>query len=178
MPIPTESTKKIRPDCILQETATINQTCVQTIALQVKSVPRLTPSQEDPRKPKKISAYNAKHEQCAKVTKIEFKEVTKLLPSFSIKYGKKFIRRLITLLKYMPHPINETDGIADILLLTPQGAYYGKVPKAEEYIDHFKDQSAGAIEFAYNTDAAAAGAEMGIKKGIVELVLCLLHINV
>ena len=38
------------------------------------------------------------------------------------------------------------------------------------YIDRYKDKSVGEIEFSYNTYAAAAGAEMGIKKGIVELV--------
>ena len=70
----------------------------------------------------------------------------------------------------MPHPINETYGMEDILLLIPQGAYIGKVPKVEEYIDRYRDQSAGAIKFAYNTTAAAAGAEMGTNKEILDLI--------
>ena len=60
--------------------------------------------------------------------------------------------------------------MVDILILTPQGAYDGKVSKAEDYINRYKDQSAGAIEFAYNTAMDAAGAEMGMKKDIVDLV--------
>ena len=42
-----------------------------------------------------------------------------------------------------------------------------KGPQAEEYINRYRYQSAAATEFVYNTAAAAAGAEMGIKKGIV-----------
>ena len=34
----------------------------------------------------------------------------------------------------MPNTINKTDGMADILLLIPQGVYGGNIPKAEEYI--------------------------------------------
>ena len=64
----------------------------------------------------------------------------------------------------MPCPIDETDGMADILLVSPQGAYDGKIPKAEEYIDNYRDQSSGEIDFAYNTADAASGAEMGINK--------------
>ena len=60
----------------------------------------------------------------------------------------------------------------DILLLSLQGAYNKKVPKLEEYIYLYRDQSAGAIEFAYNT--AAAGAGMGIKKWIIDLIRRLL----
>ena len=43
----------------------------------------------------------------------------------------------------MPHPVNKTDSMADILLINPQGSYNGKVPKAEEYIYHYKYKSAG-----------------------------------
>ena len=45
----------------------------------------------------------------------------------------------------MPRPINKTDGMADILLLSPQGSYDVKVPNAEEYIDRYNNQSVGAI---------------------------------
>ena len=69
----------------------------------------------------------------------------------------------------MPHPINKTYGMEDILLISPQGDYNGKVPKVKNYIGRHKYKSAGAIEFAYNADAAAASTEMGIKKGIVDL---------
>ena len=57
----------------------------------------------------------------------------------------------------MPHPVNENDGMADILILSPQGAYDGKVPKVEEYINCYKEKSAGEIKFTYNKDAASAG---------------------
>ena len=66
----------------------------------------------------------------------------------------------------------------DILLLSLQGAYNKKVPKLEEYIYLYRDQSAGAIEFAYNTAAAADDSKMGIKKGIVDLIQLLLSRNV
>ena len=58
----------------------------------------------------------------------------------------------------MPQTFNKTDSMANILLLNLQGAYDGKVPKAEEFIDQYKDKSARAIEFAYNMNAAAARA--------------------
>ena len=70
----------------------------------------------------------------------------------------------------MSHPINKPKHMTDILLLNSQGSYNGKVPKAEEYIDGYKDQSVGLIIFFYNTDAAAAGADMGIKKCIVDFL--------
>ena len=124
-----------------------------------------------------MSAYNSESEQCVNIIELNFKEVAKLPPSYLLDGGKKFIKRLITVLIDMPHPINETDGVAYILLLDHQGAYDDKFPKAEEYIDRYKDQSAGAIEFAYNTDMAAAGTEMGIRKGIVDLFRRLLPSN-
>ena len=65
---------------------------------------------------------------------MDFKEVAKLPPSFSLKYGNKFIKRPIPILRDIPHPINKTNGMADMLLISPEGAYNGKVPKAEEYI--------------------------------------------
>ena len=70
----------------------------------------------------------------------------------------------------MLHPINKTEDMTDILLLSSQVSYNGKVPKAEEHIDGYKDQSVESIRFVYNTDAAAAGADMGIKKYIVDLL--------
>ena len=76
------------------------------------------------------------------------------------------------------HTINKTNVMVDILLLSPKGAYGSKVPKAEENIDWYKDQSAQAIKFSYNNDADDAGAEMGIKKVSIELVQRLLPSNV
>ena len=78
-----------------------------------------------------MSAYNTKHERCEKVTELEFKEVAKLPPSFPIDDGNKSTKKLITVLRDMPHPINKTDGMADIMILSPRGAYYRKVPNAE-----------------------------------------------
>ena len=78
-----------------------------------------------------MSAYNFRRERCAKVIKLEFKEVANIPPSFSLEYVKKFIKRLITVLKYMPHAIIGTNNMADIFLIIPQGAYNGKVPKSE-----------------------------------------------
>ena len=68
--------------------------------------------------------------------------------------------------------------MADILLCNPHGAYDGNAPEAEEYIECYKDKSARAIEFTYNTDVAADGSGMVIKKGIIDLVRCILPSNV
>ena len=43
----------------------------------------------------------------------------------------------------MSHPFNETDSMADILLLNPQGEYDIKFPKEEECIYRYKYKSAG-----------------------------------
>ena len=59
----------------------------------------------------------------------------------------------------MPHPTNETNGMADILIIIHQGDYDGNLPKKEEYIDCYRDQYTGASEFAYNIAAPAAGSE-------------------
>ena len=66
-------------------------------------------------------------------------EVDKLPPSFSLDDKKNFIKQLIIILRDIPHCINKTDGMVDILILTPQGAYDGKVSKAENYINRYKD---------------------------------------
>ena len=92
--------------------------------------------------------------------------------------GKKFIRRLTTILRDIPHPVNGTNGMEDILFLTPQGAYNDRAPEVDDYIGRYKDKSARAIDFSYNTDAAATVAKTGIKKGIVDLVHRLLTSNV
>ena len=73
-----------------------------------------------PRRTKKISVDNAKFERCEKVIKLDFKEVAKLPPSFSFDDVKNFTKQLITVLRDMPHSVNKTDGMADILILTPQ----------------------------------------------------------
>ena len=78
----------------------------------------------------------------------------------------------------MTHTINKNYGMEDILLIIPQGDYGRKVPNTEEYINHYKDQSVGAIGFSYNNNGAAAGAEMGINKFIVDIVRRLLPSNV
>ena len=124
-----------------------------------------------------MSENNAEQEWFTKVIGKEFNEVAKPPPSFLLEDRKKFIKRLITALRDIPHPVNEIYGMADILLLNPQVEYNGKVLKAEEYIDRYKEKSARVIGFAYNTDAAAAGNEMEINKGIVDLVLRLLPYN-
>ena len=38
---------------------------------------------------------------------------------------------IITVLRDIPKPINKTNGMAYILLISPQGAYKGKVPTVE-----------------------------------------------
>ena len=58
----------------------------------------------------------------------------------------------------MPHPINETNFMSEILILIPQGAYNGKLTKVEGYIDRYRDQSAGAVKFAYIIAATATGS--------------------
>ena len=70
-----------------------------------------------------------------KVIELDLKEVSKLTPSLSLNDGKKFIKRTINFLRDMPHPINKTNGMAEILLLSPQGSYNRKFPKGKEYID-------------------------------------------
>ena len=77
----------------------------------------------------------------------------------------------------IPYPVKKNDGIAEILLLEPQGFYNMNVQKADEYINKYEDKSAGAIEFACKTYSAAAGAKMGIKNLIVDLVHHLLPRN-
>ena len=78
----------------------------------------------------------------------------------------------------MPHLINKTDSMADILIITPQGAYNRKVHKVEEYTNCYRDSSTRVIEFAYNTVAASVVEEMGIKKRTVDLIQRLLSSNV
>ena len=78
-----------------------------------------------------MSAYNSERKRCSNIIELEFKEVAKLPPSFSLNDRKKFTKKLITVLRDMSHPINKTNGMADILLIIPQGAYDRKVPKVE-----------------------------------------------
>ena len=125
-----------------------------------------------------MSAYNKERERCVNIIEQEFREVTKLPPSFSLDEGKKFIKRLTTLLRDLPSAANDDEGMADILLPYPKGKYDGKVVKIEAFIEKYKDKSAGVIEFAYTTEAANAGAEIGIKKGVVNLFRKLLSHNV
>ena len=77
-----------------------------------------------------MSAYNSERKRCSNIIELEFKEVAKLPPSLSLDDGKKFTKRLITVLRDMPHPINKTDGMVEILFLSPQGSYDVKFPKA------------------------------------------------
>ena len=125
-----------------------------------------------------MSAYNSECKWCSKVIEQEFKEVAKISPSFLLYDGKKKFKCLTTILRDILHLVNKTNGMADIIIFNPQGVYNVKVLKADEYIDTYKDKSVEEIEFAYNTDVAAAGAEMGIKKGVVDLVRHLFPRNV
>ena len=117
-----------------------------------------------------MSAYNAEQARCAKIIADEFKEVETLPPSFTLDRAKKFIKHLKSILKDLYNPKNEDEGMADILLIFPLGAYDGVLPKIEDYIDKYKGASSNALEFSYNTAATAVGAEFGIKKGIVDLI--------
>ena len=67
-----------------------------------------------------MSAYNSERKRCSNIIELEFKEVAKLPPSLSLDDGKKFTKKLIILLRDMSHPINKTDRMADILLISPQ----------------------------------------------------------
>ena len=97
---------------------------------------------------------------------------------FLTRWQKYIQKRVITILRDMPRTINKTDGMTNILILSPQGAYDGKVNKSEEYIDRYSDKSTGAIEFAYNTATTAVSTEMDINRGIVDLIRRLLPNNV
>ena len=41
-----------------------------------------------------MSTYNDKRKRCAKIIELEFKEVTKLPPTFSLDYGMIFTKNL------------------------------------------------------------------------------------
>ena len=77
-----------------------------------------------------MSAYNADREICAKIIELEFKEVAKLPPSFSLDYGKKFTKTHQRPPRHAS-PHQKTDGMSYMLLIIPQGSYDGKVPKVE-----------------------------------------------
>ena len=52
-----------------------------------------------------MSTYDTKRERFAKIIELEFEKVAKLPPSFSLDDGKKFKKKLITILRDIPYPI-------------------------------------------------------------------------